>query len=64
MAVKIDDMVLLSLQEITEDFDISLYTLRKYIRKGRITAKKFGRTWYVPEKSLKAFFNKSMDTQS
>ena len=56
MPVKIDDMVLLSLQEIVEDFDISKYTLQKYIRNGRISAKKFGSTWYVPEKSLKAFF--------
>jgi len=64
MTVEIDGMVVLSLKEITEDFDISEYALRRYIRIGRLTGKKFGRTWYVPEKSLKAFFNKSPDKQS
>jgi len=58
MPVEIGGMILLSLKEITDEFDITEYALRRYIRIGRISGKKFGRNWYVPEKALKDFFNK------
>ena len=64
MRIEIDGMVVLSLKEIVEDFDINQRTLRRYIKNGRLWGKKFGRTWYVPQESLKAFFDDLKDTQS
>lgn len=53
--IKIDDLEAYTNQEISEKLGISVYTVRKYIKDGKLRAKKIGGHWYVTKDILKEF---------
>lgn len=57
MPIKIEDMKLYTVQNLSKILDVTPVTLRKYIRTGRIRAQKIGRRYVVSYESLKEFLN-------
>jgi excisionase family DNA binding protein len=43
------------LKDLSKKLKISVRTLRKYVKSGRLKAKKVGRAYYVTEPNLMAF---------
>jgi predicted site-specific integrase-resolvase len=46
-----------NLKNLSKKLEISIRTLRIYIKKGRLKAKKVGRAYYVLDSNLRAFLN-------
>ncbi|MFA5674401.1 MAG: helix-turn-helix domain-containing protein [Methanoregulaceae archaeon] len=56
MPVEIAGIKMYSAPEVAKALDLSLYSTRKYIREGRIKAKKLrGNRYYVSEEHLREF---------
>lgn len=55
MPVEIAGTTLYTLQEISQQLQVSLATLRGYIEKGRLHAVRVGRSYRVSEEALRAF---------
>ena len=43
------------LKDLSKKFKISVRTLRKYVKAGKLKAKKIGRAYYVTEPNLMTF---------
>ena len=57
MTVEIGNIKLYTLQEISEKFNnVSVASLRTYIRQEKLKGRKIGQKWYVTEDALKDFF--------
>lgn len=41
-------------EEAAEILQVHPYTIRKWLRAGKIQGKKFGRVWRIPESALEA----------
>lgn len=48
-------MTVLTLKEVAERLRLHPNTLRRYIKKGKLAAMKFGRVWRIEEKDLEEF---------
>ena len=48
-------MDMLTVREVAERLKLREYTVRDYIRKGKLSAAKFGRVWRVSEEDLEKF---------
>ncbi len=46
-----------NLKNLSKKLDISIRTLREYVRHGDLRAKKIGRAYYVTEPNLMAFIS-------
>ena len=57
MPKTIGTLTLYDLKELSEQLDLTLVTLRRYLREGRIRGQKLGQTWYVSDTALEAYFN-------
>ena len=44
-----------SIQEIADIFNVSVLTIRKYCREGKLNCQKIGKTMYVKESALDEF---------
>ena len=55
MAIVVGDVKLLTLEEVSEVVGISTVSIRKWIREGKLKAKKIGPRYYVSEENLKEF---------
>ena len=53
---KNNEIPIYTLEDLSERLKISVRTLRKYIRRGELKAKKIGRTYYVTKTNLMSFF--------
>lgn len=56
MPIQVGDMKLYDVEELSEMLSIQPVTVRKYLREGKIRAKKLAKRWYVTEESLKEYF--------
>ena len=56
MTKKIGSITLYTVQELSKRLDVTTVTLRTYIKRGDLKARKTGGTWFVSEGSLKNFF--------
>jgi excisionase family DNA binding protein len=45
------------LRDLSKKLKFSVRTLREYVKRGELKAKKIGRAYYVTEASLMAFLN-------
>ena len=59
MAIKLGNLVLYSVLELSEKLDITAATIRSYLKSGKLRGQNMGTSWYVSEENLKAFFNGS-----
>lgn len=51
------EVELLKVEDIATTLDVSLETIRRYVRTGKLKAQKIGRRYYVSKDSFKAFAN-------
>lgn len=58
MPIQIGQLRLYDLEELSEKLHINIRSLRKWIREGKIKAKKVGVKYYVTEQSLNEYFEK------
>lgn len=57
MPKKIGGLTLYSVDDLHELLGISKLTLRSYLRKGKIRARKLGVSWYVTEDAIREYFD-------
>lgn len=48
---------LLSVQETAKRFDISVITIRRWIKEGKLQAVKLGRQWRIRDSEIKKIIN-------
>jgi len=57
MPVKIgEDLVLYTVEELSELFDVQAKTIRRMLRDGEIKGRKLARRWYTTEEELRDYF--------
>jgi len=56
MSIRLGDMTLYDVEELSEMLDVGLPTIRRYLREGRLKGKKLAKRWYVSEESIKEYF--------
>jgi excisionase family DNA binding protein len=49
------EIEVLKLEDIAKALDVSLESIRRYVRSGKLKAQKIGRRYYVSKDSFKAF---------
>jgi len=54
--VKIGEMELYDVQELSSLLGVQAKTIRRYLKDGRLQGRKLARKWYVTADSLKAYF--------
>jgi excisionase family DNA binding protein len=54
----IGDMTLYTVLELSKLLDVTEVTLRRYIKEGKLPAKKIGGAYHISEEALKDFVNK------
>ncbi len=52
---QIGDIKFYDVQEIAKAFDMTPQSIRKFLREGRIKARKFGTRWYVTEEAIRDY---------
>lgn len=57
MGIDINGLKVYSLHDLSKTLDVTLTTLRKYVKTGKIKAQKVGRRYVVTHESLKEFLN-------
>ena len=59
MPIRIGELALYDLEELSEKLQVNVRSLRRWIREGKIKAKKVGVKYYVTEQSLNEYFEKA-----
>lgn len=57
MAVRIGDLTLFDVREISKKFFLNPVTVRRYMREQKLKGRKIGRKWYLTEEALRDYFN-------
>jgi len=57
MPFELEGIKLYSLKDLSSELKVSIITLRKYVRNGKLKAQKIGRKLYVSEKNLRAYLH-------
>jgi excisionase family DNA binding protein len=55
MPIEIANIRLYSIQELSHDLNVTSFSIRSYIKNGRLKAQKIGGRWYVAEENLHRF---------
>lgn len=53
--VQIGDIRAYDVYEIAKMFDMAPQSIRKFLKQGRIKARKFGTKWYVTEEAIREY---------
>jgi len=61
MPIKINDLTLFDLKEISQKFGLSIDSIRSYIQAGKLKGRKFGVKWYVSARALEEYFSGKLD---
>ena len=56
MPIQLGELKLYSLKELSKSLGITTFTLRTYIRQGKLRARKMGTKWLVTEDALREYF--------
>ena len=57
MPIKLGDLTLWSVEELSQLLKIQKITIRRLFQDGKIKARKMARKWYCSEDDFKAYFN-------
>ena len=57
--IKFGDLTLYSVKEVADKFGISVNTVQRYLKEGKIAGQKMGKSWYISEPALNEFFLKT-----
>ena len=60
--IEFDNMKYYSAQEVAEMFHVSLRTIRRYLKAGKLEYKKFGKNTLISEETLKNFMEGGNNT--
>ena len=52
---QIGDIKFYDVQEIAKAFDMTPQSIRRFLREGRIKARKFGTRWYATEEAIREY---------
>ncbi|MBA7494399.1 hypothetical protein ES702_04974 [subsurface metagenome] len=52
-----DDIELVRIGDIAEALDVNVVTIRRYIRSGKLVARKIGPSYYVSKENFLEFLN-------
>lgn len=58
MPIKIKDMTLYSVPEVSEKLNVTTVTIRNYLRQGKLKGQKVMGRWFISEEDLVEFFKK------
>ena len=56
MSIRLGDMTLYDVEELSEMLGVGIPTIRKYLREGKLKGTKPAKRWYVSEEALKDYF--------
>ena len=59
MPTEIGKITLYSTDELSEKLNVTVTTLRRYIKNGNLKARKVGGRWFISEEALREFFKGS-----
>ncbi len=59
MPIQIGQLRLYDLEELSEKLQVNVRSLRRWIREGKIKAKKLGVKYYISEQSLNEYFEEA-----
>lgn len=54
--VQIENIKMYTVKELHQATGIAVETYRRWIREGRLPAKKVGKTWMITEETVRQFF--------
>jgi len=57
MSIKLGDLTLFTVDELSELLDIQEKTIRAYLRDGKLKGRKMAGKWYVTEEALREYFD-------
>jgi len=63
MPIQLGELKLYSLKELSKSLGITSFTLRTYIRQGKLRARKMGTKWLVTEDALKDYFKETKESK-
>jgi excisionase family DNA binding protein len=63
MSIKLGDMALYDVEELSEMLGVGIPTIRKYLREGKLKGIKPAKRWYVSEEALKDYFQPEPEVQ-
>jgi len=58
MPIKIKDMTLFSVSEVSHKLNVTTVTIRNYLRQGKLKGQKVMGRWFISEEDLVEFFEK------
>ena len=58
MPIKIKDMTLFSVSEVSQKLNVTTVTIRNYLRQGKLKGQKVMGRWFISEEDLVEFFEK------
>lgn len=61
MSIKMGDLTLFDVQEISERFSMHPITVRRYFRTGKLKGRKIGRRWFITEEALREYFKQGTE---
>lgn len=64
MPRQIDGLTLYTTEEVAAMLGTTAYTVRLYLRQGRIQGRRFANRWYIPADALIAYFRQPDDGQA
>jgi len=54
--IKLGDLNLFDVMELSKKFRVNPVTVRGYMRSGKLKGRKIGRKWYLTEEALRDYF--------
>lgn len=63
MVKQIGEITLYTIKELSEIMEISVPTLRNYVKQGKIISRKIGNSYFITEESLKNFLQPNSVTK-
>lgn len=51
------EIELLGVEDIAKELDVHRVTIRRYIRSGKLRARKIGKCWYISKERFREFVN-------
>ena len=63
MPIQLGELKLYSLKELSKSLGITTFTLRTYIRQGKLRARKMGTKWLVTEDALREDFKETRESK-
>lgn len=64
MPIQLGEIKLYSLKELSKTLGITTFTLRTYIREGKLRARKMGTKWLITEDALREYFGNTQVKKS